>query len=60
MKCTWKNCKSEGLHSIKDEDGQQWALLCDKHNEFRNRKLHSRPSLEVLNVAVCAIGGVQN
>lgn len=31
-RCTWKGCTSEGTESQKDNNGEEWALLCSSHH----------------------------
>jgi hypothetical protein len=37
--CTWKDCLEGGLHRQVAEDGQVWAVLCDKHNSELNQAI---------------------
>jgi len=37
MKCTWVDCNQEGLIPQLDNNGNEWAKLCQEHhNEIEN------------------------
>lgn len=56
-KCTWKHCNKEGTHSQKDDNGDDWAVLCDEHNDKLEQALESPDFKLWMRVWVLASGG---
>jgi hypothetical protein len=57
MKCTWKDCKLEATHSQLDNNGKEWANLCDTHHKELDDSLNELSPKKILRSWILASGG---
>lgn len=57
INCTWKDCDKNGNHSQKDRYGNEWAFLCDEHNNELTESINSGIPKKILQSWIRANGG---
>jgi hypothetical protein len=48
MNCTWKDCNEKAEHPQLDKNNNEWANLCEAHNEKLEKALGSPDEIKTL------------